>query len=400
MNIKKEIKNLRKITADRKSGKVFLQFNKKKTEGIDSELPELVIESFLEKVNTLGDIVLGYALSYTKNNFHQMDDFWVYSKRRNIRINVDRVKSYDKFLSLTEKDFYRGNYLDLYSRIISVALSMKNVKDINGYHERLTGRIKSRVNSRNYVVTSKSGIYRYEKEYGGSYVWDPFVCDRSLNFKKMQEIFFSILLKFGSPEDLAKVVGDYSHYASAKDLMNKIDEAAFNKDAETANTLFSVFTKNEPMHPELPRLKDLIDRLGMIERLRASENIDVDSIEGMSGEAFEDLILAKFKKLNFDVESTPRTGDFGSDLIVTTENGTRISVQCKRFKAKVNLKAVQEVLGSLGHYDCDYGLVVTNNTFLKSAINLANNNDIELWDREKLINFLGGDISFSGISDL
>ena len=68
--------------------------------------------------------------------------------------------------------------------------------------------------------------------------------------------------------------------------------------------------------------------------------------------------------------------------------------------AKVNLKAVQEVIGAVGHFEADIGIVITNNEFLNSAIKLAKSNDIELWDRAKLAKFLNNDISFSILNEV
>ena len=84
-------------------------------------------------------------------------------------------------------------------------------------------------------------------------------------------------------------------------------------------------------------------------------------------------------------------------MIVENKNGSRVIFQCKRFKTKVNLKAVQEVVGAMGHYAGDFGVVITNNTFLNSAVKLAKSNDIELWNGDQLISFLAGELSFSEI---
>ena len=72
-------------------------------------------------------------------------------------------------------------------------------------------------------------------------------------------------------------------------------------------------------------------------------------------------------------------------------------MQCKRFKSKVNLKAGQEVVGAMGHYSGDMGIVITNNSFLNSAVKLAESHDIELWDGDRLVSFLTGDLSFSRV---
>ena len=126
-------------------------------------------------------------------------------------------------------------------------------------------------------------------------------------------------------------------------------------------------------------------------------SIDFSKINELSGVEFENLLIDKFSSLGFTVESTPKTGDFGADLIVVNSEGSRIVIQCKRFKSKVNLKAVQEVVGALGHYAGDIGIVITNNSFLNSAIKLAESHDIELWNGDNLVSFLASDLSFSSL---
>ncbi|MCY0900224.1 MAG: restriction endonuclease [Firmicutes bacterium] len=62
----------------------------------------------------------------------------------------------------------------------------------------------------------------------------------------------------------------------------------------------------------------------------------------MSGVAFERRLAVLFQDRGYYVETTPTTGDYGADLILT--NGSeRIIVQAKRYSQTVGVKAVQEV---------------------------------------------------------
>jgi restriction system protein len=171
------------------------------------------------------------------------------------------------------------------------------------------------------------------------------------------------------------------------------------KKPQKAMVVVEDMTKLEPVYPFIQSARYEIERLSMIEEL-SQTNIDMESINSLSGEDFERILMQKFEELGFKVISTPKTGDFGADIIVDTKNETRFVIQCKRFKNKVNLKAVQEVVGALPHYNGDIGIVITNSGFLSSAIKLAKSNDIELWDNLKLIKFFTGDISFSQLSEL
>ena len=166
---------------------------------------------------------------------------------------------------------------------------------------------------------------------------------------------------------------------------------------ESSIKLIAKLIEQEPYHPSIPIIQSEIKRLEQRHRLKTTFSIDFSKVDELSGVEFENLLLDKFAAMGFKAESTPKTGDFGADLIVENKEGTRIIVQCKRFKSKVNLKAVQEVVGAMGHYAGDFGVVITNNSFLNSAIKLAESHDIELWDGDKLISFLAGDLSFSEI---
>ncbi len=166
---------------------------------------------------------------------------------------------------------------------------------------------------------------------------------------------------------------------------------------ESSTKLITKLLEQEPYHPSIPAIQSEIKRLEQRYLLNTTLSIDFSKVDALSGVEFENLLLDKFVKLGFKVESTPKIGDFGADLIVENNEGSRIIVQCKRFKSKVNLKAVQEVVGAMGHYAGDYGVVITNNTFLNSAVKLAESHDIELWDGDKLVSFLAGDLSFSEI---
>jgi len=209
-----------------------------------------------------------------------------------------------------------------------------------------------------------------------------------------------VLLKLGSVSDSALIADEFANLVAPGDLAAKIDEAIRSRDVSTSESLVTLLNRLEPHHPELGRLKVEIDRQKKVQTLKTSGAFNPDDIDEMPGIQFEELVATAFEKLGYHVESTPKSGDFGSDLIVTTERGSRISVQCKRFKNKVNLKAVQEVVGSIAHYQCDFGLVITNNSFLNSAVKLAESSDVELWDKDRLIDFLSGEITFSSLQDM
>ena len=167
------------------------------------------------------------------------------------------------------------------------------------------------------------------------------------------------------------------------------------KDYEKSENILDHLIEIEPYHPLLKNYSFEIQKLKAYDKIKSSSTIQIDNLNELSGREFEELIKIQFIKLGYKTETTKNTGDYGADLIIETKKKTRVAVQCKRFKSKVNLKAIQEVVGAISYYCCDTGIVITNSSFFKSAINLAESNEIELWDHSKLLLFLSDDISFS-----
>ena len=110
----------------------------------------------------------------------------------------------------------------------------------------------------------------------------------------------------------------------------------------------------------------------------------IDKVDNMTGIIFEEFLLEHFKHLGYTGYLTPRNENYGADLIIQKEE-IKVVVQAKRWKNNVGVDAIQQVSGAIKHYNADKGLVVTNSSFTKSAYELANSNEIELWDRVKLI---------------
>ncbi|WP_227551758.1 restriction endonuclease [Metabacillus sediminilitoris] len=82
----------------------------------------------------------------------------------------------------------------------------------------------------------------------------------------------------------------------------------------------------------------------------------------------------------------PASNDFGADLIL--EGNERIVIQAKRYSSKEGIKAVQEIYSARGYYKAQTAWVITNNYFTSQAIKLAESTDIQLIDRNKLVDMI------------
>lgn len=107
-----------------------------------------------------------------------------------------------------------------------------------------------------------------------------------------------------------------------------------------------------------------------------------DRMDGIEFENYCARLLTRngYKK----VEVTGASGDQGIDIIAY-KHGQSYGIQCKNYSGRVGNKAVQEAFAGCTFYALDYGVVLTNNYFTKSAVELAEETGILLWDREELL---------------
>ena len=119
-------------------------------------------------------------------------------------------------------------------------------------------------------------------------------------------------------------------------------------------------------------------------------NSTLQMVDAMSGEEFEEFLKTHFEELGYHVQLTPKSNDYGIDLIckkrkyVENEQENGFVVQAKRYKGKVGVAAVQQVIAGAKYYDCKYGMVITNSYFTSNAWELAKKSGITLWDRNVL----------------
>lgn len=131
--------------------------------------------------------------------------------------------------------------------------------------------------------------------------------------------------------------------------------------------------------------------IGLVASYRAKKKCElsralaISQIDSLSGIEFENYIAAIFKYKGYNVRETPRSGDFGVDLIIT-KDGQKTAVQIKRYKKSVNQDAVRQVVAgnAMSYYKAEKTMVVTNSYFTKSVYELAKAHECKLVDRDKL----------------
>lgn len=98
-----------------------------------------------------------------------------------------------------------------------------------------------------------------------------------------------------------------------------------------------------------------------------------------TGIEFEYFLADLLKKSGYETELTPKSNDYGADIIATRDN-IKYAIQCKFYSNPIGISAVQEVLGALQYYKCNVAIVATNNTYTNNALELAQKSNVILWD--------------------
>ena len=111
---------------------------------------------------------------------------------------------------------------------------------------------------------------------------------------------------------------------------------------------------------------------------------DITAIDLMEGYEFEEYLKCLFFYQDYEVQLTPKSRDYGADLILT-KGEEIIVVQAKRYNKTVGSKCVAEIVGAKSHYGATDAYVITNSYFSAQAETLAKENGVRLIDRDELI---------------
>jgi HJR/Mrr/RecB family endonuclease len=112
-------------------------------------------------------------------------------------------------------------------------------------------------------------------------------------------------------------------------------------------------------------------------------SIKIGEVDAMNPFNFEELLGMIYGAEGHQIEVTKKSGDQGADVIIERA-GERCVVQAKLYSQPVGNHAVQEAVAAIRHYRCQRAIVVTNNYFTRSAVELAHSNNVSLVDRQKL----------------
>lgn len=102
-----------------------------------------------------------------------------------------------------------------------------------------------------------------------------------------------------------------------------------------------------------------------------------------NGLDFEYWVADRLNERNWQAQVTQGSGDQGVDVVAKVDS-LRLAIQCKLYTGSVGNKAVQEVLAGMSFFDLDRGVIISTGKYTKSAVALANKNQILLLTPEDI----------------
>ena len=209
---------------------------------------------------------------------------------------------------------------------------------------------------------------------------------------------FAVLNGLFSNKELIRQKGSpveqYLWFFGSIELCNKIDLVNFYKsNLDRMSLIFSRDIRHDQFGqvilPDLKvRLKPIFRQHGvemtdeavvdllLIHRVSEGEASQIDPKRN-DGIAYEEECATRLMALGFRVKATPRTGDFGADLVAEKDSLTMV-VQCKSGSRPVGISAVQEAIGARSHYQADACVVLAEHGFTNSAQQLAQSGHVLL----------------------
>ncbi len=147
----------------------------------------------------------------------------------------------------------------------------------------------------------------------------------------------------------------------------------------------------QPLHaaiPFVPVILLFLAAMGAVKIYRKLRRPDA-TINTMTGLEFERYVAGLLKNSGYTQVKLTEEYDLGVD-IVAEKNGITWGIQIKRYSGLVGADAVRQVVTALPMYRCNKAMVITNSTFSRPAIMLADANNCLLIDGSQLAKTAAG----------
>ena len=96
---------------------------------------------------------------------------------------------------------------------------------------------------------------------------------------------------------------------------------------------------------------------------------------------FEEYVAKRMRDCGYSkVQVTPKSGDYGADVLGVDPNGRPVCVQCKMYTGKVGFDAVQQINTAKTLFNCERAILATTSTLTQQAKEAARKLQVEVYE--------------------
>lgn len=114
----------------------------------------------------------------------------------------------------------------------------------------------------------------------------------------------------------------------------------------------------------------------------------LDDMKSLAPEDFEALVARLFTANGHKVKLVGGHSDHGVDIIVTSSDGEKWIVQCKRYSGSVGEPVVRDLYGTMLHEEAQGAYLMTTGSFTQKAQDWVVGKPIILYDGEALVSLI------------
>ena len=123
-------------------------------------------------------------------------------------------------------------------------------------------------------------------------------------------------------------------------------------------------------------------------RINLADAQTLEDLMALLPEDFEALIAKLFEVYGHQTMLMGGNGDHGVDVVVTTSEGEKWIVQCKRYSGSVGEPVVRDLYGTLLHENAQQAYLITTGGLTRQAVEWAEGKPIVLYDGEGLVRLI------------
>jgi|GEM_PF-4639535 len=277
--------------------------------------------------------------------------------------NHEGIPPYEELNSLKndlhsiERIIQIKSYEELWSNLYIAHTSiLSDLLEKNSDYQRLFDLKMKEVRTGEKLTDEEEGEFEFLRDHFEPFSWDNLISSSITCF------FSTIATMLNYLPELKRIFERYK-------TINDLGECDYSKCIAKLQKLLLDKIHSSPFVP----LSDCSNYIAVcMISYSGHENVNAEAqTSNEIGEAYEQECYQKLLQSGYSIKETPKTGDFGCDLMAV-KSEISFCIQCKMHGKPVGVAAIQQAVSAKDYYDCDFAVVTSESAFTDAALKMAN----------------------------